>query len=116
MGPEELKQHQLFYEPSSASIKDHNNNTATTVGKESKHTQNIQAFVLAKDGSLYIGTHAGQYDLTKPLTHASFLGGRPVELAGMISITKEGKIDMLSDNSGHYAPDILDMYRGVLRS
>ncbi|XVN43117.1 MAG: hypothetical protein RCG15_02170 [Candidatus Rickettsia vulgarisii] len=67
---------------------------------------------MAKDGSLYIGTHTGQYDSeTLTLTHASFL--RPAEMAGMISINDKGKIELITDNSGHYAPEDLGMYRGI---
>ncbi|WP_425363004.1 hypothetical protein [Candidatus Tisiphia endosymbiont of Hybos culiciformis] len=85
MNETELKNHQLFYDKQSNSLVDSNNQTATTFGKESKYTKDIQAFVMAKDGSLYIGTHKGQYDLIElTLTHASFLGGRPAELAGMV--------------------------------
>ncbi|WP_250310736.1 ankyrin repeat domain-containing protein [Rickettsia endosymbiont of Oedothorax gibbosus] len=114
MNKTELKNHQLFYDTQSNSLVDNSNQTATTLGKESKHTKNIQAFVMAKDGSLYIGTHKGQYSPIEPtLTHASFLGGRPAELAGMISINENGKIDMISSDSGHYAPEPLDMYRGI---
>ncbi|WP_341751945.1 hypothetical protein [Candidatus Tisiphia endosymbiont of Piscicola geometra] len=116
MGADELKNHQLFYDKTFRVLIDNNNKTATTVGKESKHTKDIQAFILAKDGSLYIGNHKGHYDLMHPtLTHASFLGGRPVEMAGMISINANGKIDMLSSDSGHYAPEALDTYRGIKR-
>ncbi|WP_375319249.1 hypothetical protein [Candidatus Tisiphia endosymbiont of Oplodontha viridula] len=114
MSETELKSHQLFYDKQSNSLVDSNNQIATTFGKESKHTKNIQAFVMAKDGSFYIGTHKGQYNPIEPtLTHASFLGGRPAELAGMVSINEDGKIDMISSDSGHYAPESLDMYRGI---
>ncbi|WP_425360205.1 MULTISPECIES: ankyrin repeat domain-containing protein [unclassified Candidatus Tisiphia] len=114
MNKTELRNHQLFYDTQSNSLVDNSNQTATTLGKESKNTKNIQAFVMAKDGSLYIGNHKGQYSPIEPtLTHASFLGGRPAELAGTISINENGKIDMISSDSGHYAPEPLDMYRGI---
>lgn len=114
MNEEELKSHQLFYNQASEGLTSYNNETATTIGKESKYTKNIQAFIMAKDGSVYMGTHKGHYDPLNPiLTHASFLGGRPAEMAGMLSINENGKINKISSDSGHYAPQPLDMYRGI---
>lgn len=70
---------------------------------------------MSKDGCLeYIGTHTGLYDsTTENFSHASFLSGRPAEMAGMITINYTGKIDLITDNSGHYAPEAMDMYRGI---
>lgn len=75
---------------------------------------NVQAFVMGKDGVIYMGTHKNQYlPNTKNLVHGSFLSGKPAEAAGVIGINNRGKIDYLSNNSGHYQPEALDMYRAV---
>lgn len=109
----QLKEHQLFYDKTKEVLLDNSSNSATIIGKESKNTKDLQAFVLGKDKSLYIATHIGKYNETCPsLTHASFLGGRPAEMAGMISINN-GKIILITNDSGHYIPDQLDMYRGI---
>lgn len=70
--------------------------------------------MLSKEGELYIAEHSEQFSKTSAptLTHASFLVGRPVEMAGMIKID-DGKITEITDNSGHYVPEPLDMYRGI---
>lgn len=75
----------------------------------------LQAFVMDKDGALYIATHKGDLneDPSLNMTHASFLSSKPVELAGMISINDEGKIIKINDHSGHYRPEPLDVYRGI---
>lgn len=105
----------FHYDPSNPN---NSKKIASTLGIKSKGIENTQAFVLAKDGSLYTATHLNmQPDLKTGivLTHGSFLGGRPVELAGMISINEEGKIDKINNHSGHYMPDKLDLYRGIMK-
>ena len=92
------KNHRLFYDTSSQRLLDSN-------GKESKSMNNVQAFVMGKDGVIYMGTHKNQYlPNTKNLVHGSFLSGKPVEAAGVIGINDRRKIDYLSNNSGHYQP------------
>jgi len=95
----------------SYSQKDHVVDTSRGI---SKGAQGFQAFVMStKEGILYIGTHAGELSLDDyTLTHASFLGGKPAEMAGMIKI-EHGKITSITDESGHYIPEALDMYRGI---
>ncbi|MCC8462812.1 MAG: hypothetical protein LN546_06685 [Rickettsia endosymbiont of Ecitomorpha arachnoides] len=114
MGPEEQKNHRLFYDTPSQRLLDSNGKVASTIGKESKSMNNVQAFVMGKDGVIYMGTHKNQYlPNTKNLVHGSFLSGKPAEAAGVIGINNRGKIDYLSNNSGHYQPEALDMYRAV---
>ncbi|MGX6960090.1 MAG: hypothetical protein ACIPMY_02360 [Rickettsia endosymbiont of Pentastiridius leporinus] len=114
MKPEELKTCQLSYDKSRQTLLDHTGKLASTIGKESKGKKNLQAFVMSKEGEIYIASHSGRYEMDKKtLTHASFLEGRPAEMAGMISINDNGKISHISDNSGHYQPDKIDMYRGI---
>lgn len=116
MSPNQLIEHQIIYDKSKDRLIDYNNELASTVGKVSKGEENLQAFVMSKDGNLYIGTHEGQpIDTDNPsLSHASFLKGKPAEMAGMLSIN-EGKIELITNDSGHYAPEPLDMYRGIKR-
>ncbi|MCT4635158.1 MAG: ankyrin repeat domain-containing protein [Rickettsiales bacterium] len=116
MDKKTLEDHQLLYESGSLVYRKDQNKKASTEGLVSKGEKNLQAFVMGKDGGLYIATHTGRFspDPSKAtLTHASFLSGVPAELAGMISINKQGKIIKITNNSGHYAPDELDMYRGI---
>ncbi|BBJ31342.1 hypothetical protein RAS_04510 [Rickettsia asiatica] len=99
------KNHRLFYDTSSQRLLDSNGKVASTIGKESKSMNNVQAFVMGKDGVIYMGTHKNQYlPNTKNLVHGSFLSGKPAEAAGVIGINDRGKIDYLSNNSGHYQP------------
>ncbi|WP_245207414.1 hypothetical protein [Rickettsia fournieri] len=53
MGPEE-KKHQLFYDTSSQRLLDANGKVASTIGKESKSMNNVQAFVMGEDGTIYM--------------------------------------------------------------
>ncbi|KJV59216.1 hypothetical protein RFEPED_1617 [Rickettsia felis str. Pedreira] len=116
MSSEERKTCQLSYNTSAQILLDARGRVATTIGKESKSMRDVQAFVMGKDGAIYIAPHKGVYEADKTipnLTHASFLGGIPAETAGIIGINNRGKIDYLSNNSGHYQPEALDMYRAV---
>lgn len=115
MDSEQLKTCKLSYDKSNQALFDHTGKPASTIGKESKGVQNLQAFVMSKEGEIYIASHKGVYETNKKipnLSHASFLEGRPAEAAGMILI-KNGKIGYISDNSGHYQPEEIDMYRGI---
>jgi len=89
---------------------------ADTSQVTSKNQRSFMAFVMAKNGEVFMAKHSGGKKATpdgKILTHASFLGADPVEMAGLIQV-KKGKITAISNNSGHYAPDELDMYRGIV--
>jgi hypothetical protein len=116
MSKEQLENCQLKFEEGRLVYKNNPNEIASTKNKESKGIKDLQAFVFDKDGSLYIATHTGllSKNIEDPtLTHASFLRSRPAELTGMLSINEKGKITKISNNSGHYKPEILDMYRGI---
>ncbi len=107
----ELQAHQLSYNNGALELA---GIIADTTGKVSKEVKDSQAFVMSKNGKLYTAQHNGSYNKTggKTLVHGSFLSDKPVEMAGLISI-KNGKITMISSDSGHYQPEPLDMYRGV---
>ncbi|WP_016916859.1 hypothetical protein [Rickettsia honei] len=55
------KNHQLFYDTSSQRLLDANGKVASTIGKESKSMNHVQAFVMGEDGTIYMGTHKNQY-------------------------------------------------------
>jgi hypothetical protein len=111
--PEDLENYKLTYDKEDKILKENLGNIATTIGKKSKGIPDTQAFVMDKEGVVYVGTHKGVFGSDNlNLTHASFLGGKPAEMAGIIGI-KKGKITFISDDSGHYAPKPLDMYRGI---
>lgn len=114
MTSEQLQEHQVIYDQSTEGLLNYNKSCATTFGAKSKGVKNLQAFVMSKEGALYIATHTGALNRNQnTLSHASFLGGRPAEMAGMISINKQGKISLITNDSGHYGPEALDMYRGI---
>lgn len=86
---------------------------ADTSGKKSKGEQGVLAFVMSTDGEVYMAEYTQHYSLrSKSISHGSFLDGMPVIMAGLIAISG-GKVIKISNNSGHYQPDELDMYRGV---
>lgn len=116
MNKTELENCQIINKSGKLVYKNIPDKIAYTIGITSKGEENSQAFVMGKDGALYIATHIGKFipNVLKPnLSHASFLGGRPAELAGLMSINEEGKIVRIVNNSGHYLPEALDMYRGI---
>jgi ankyrin repeat protein len=90
---------------------------AETLPWVSKGENGFLAFVQDKNGVLFAAHHTGISTpfagTGKYLSHASFLEGKPAEMAGLIRINKSGKITGLIDSSGHYRPEALDMYRGI---
>lgn len=116
MDKEELGNCQIIISSGKLVYKNNPKKIASTIGLSSKLQKNLQAFVMGKDGALYMATHIGKFvpnTSVANLSHASFLGGKPAELAGLISISDEGKIIEITNNSGHYLPEALDMYRGI---
>lgn len=53
-------------------------------------------YVIGPDGKMYVGIRDNGH-----FNHSSFLGGRPVICAGELTI-KDGKIETITDTSGHY--------------
>jgi hypothetical protein len=90
---------------------------AHTTGCRTKKHKNSKAFVMSKEGILYLFDHGkkGKTEDRDFATHGVVLGEKPAEMAGVISINKEGKIVSVVDDSGHYAPTQLDMYRFITR-
>lgn len=109
MSPEELNSRKLTYD-GDVLIKS-NGEIADTSGQRSKGKPG-QIFVMSKEGDIFTGTHGETNTKGEKIVHGSFLSDRPAEMAGMIEI-RGGKIISISNNSGHYAPDELDMYRGA---
>jgi len=58
------------------------------------------AYVWTKCGTLLAGEHKVNH-----LHHSSFVAGDAVSCAGMIRVIN-GKVDMISNNSGHYKPSV----------
>ncbi|MBV8802858.1 MAG: hypothetical protein JO131_07870, partial [Gammaproteobacteria bacterium] len=79
--------------------------TTTFSGKESQY-RGYGAYVMRKDGSLYVVEHK------KEETHASILGGERVPSAGMIRVEK-GVITGIMNTSGHYKPTLENLYFAV---
>lgn len=63
-------------------------------------------FVLTSDGRLFLGPdqQVGRFH------HSSFLAGKPVACAGVMSVVN-GRIRFISDRSGHYKPGSVHMAR-----
>jgi hypothetical protein len=119
----DLPKYRLRWDEFTQSFTDTNGDTASTQGCTSKGMYDHLAFVMAKDQEengrpgIYIFEHNDNFEeefegTGKCITHASITGGQPVEMAGTLEI-KRGKIVGLSDESGHYRPDMLDIYRGI---
>jgi hypothetical protein len=65
--------------------------------------------VVSEGGEWY--AKAGEF-ATKAFHHSSFLSGAPVMLAGTMRVAG-GKLQYISNNSGHYAPRIADLVNGA---
>jgi hypothetical protein len=65
------------------------------------------AFVLSPDNKLFLAEHAVLNDV-----HASLSGGKRVACAGMIKVEK-GKITGLINFSGHYHPELKNLFYAV---
>ncbi len=112
LNKEQRKKYELQYKNHNLYL---NDKIADSRGKKSKSFANTLAFIMSKSGQLYVGEHLnGRIDpkTKKILFHSSFIEDEPAEMAGMIRI-KNGKITMLSNNSAHYTPKALHMYRGI---
>lgn len=81
--------------------------TRKAVSPKNSWANGLAAFVWAPSGELFIGQHyAGKFH------HSSLRAGGKVKCAGMIGI-RAGKIEELSNNSGHYKPSLDHMKRIV---
>ena len=72
------------------------------------------AFVWTHRGELLAGTHNSdqQAVYTDFLHHTSLDAGNPVRCAGMIRVI-EGKVELISNNSGHYQPPVASLQEFV---
>jgi hypothetical protein len=117
MDEEKRKQYRLDWNQDKQCFQFKDGKVASTMQHASKAVYEHMAFVQDKEGNLYIAEHSGGAvpfeDTGKYLSHASFLSGKPAEMAGMIKINDQGKIERITDGSGHYRPEALDMYRGI---
>jgi hypothetical protein len=73
----------------------------------SKGRNEYGAFIWSELGSLHIYPHGGNF------VHSCFTKGKTVRCAGLISVVA-GKVMGVTDESGHYRPDALHMYRFIL--
>ena len=96
-----------------ASRKPLNTRSHSAKGQEGK-----AGFVMGKKpGEFYVFKHGKQpagEQVGNFVSHGAVLNERPVEMAGLIEI-EAGRITHISDDSGHYAPEKLDMYRFIQR-
>lgn len=73
----------------------------TTASVTAHNTAGFAVFVMAEDGTIYASNYHERY----VFHHSSFLGGGPVASAGEIRV-KEGRVEALTNKSGHYKPPI----------
>ena len=62
--------------------------------------RNSAAYAWTTCGTLLAGEHKENH-----LHHSSFVGGADIRCAGMIKVVR-GKVEMISNNSGHYRPSV----------
>jgi hypothetical protein len=69
-------------------------------------------FVISEDGDWY--ARKGARDIANGrFHHSSFLAGGSVKLAGTIRTSPTGKLNYISNNSGHYSPGINQLLAGA---
>lgn len=70
------------------------------------HPQGGRAiFVMDQHGDIF----ASKHQIEGRFHHSSFLGGEPVGAAGELGV-KDGKVQLISNNSGHYQPTKTNTY------
>jgi len=69
-------------------------------------------FVLTMSRDLYMAKHRAKSDLQNAFYHSSYVAGSPVQCSGTMRI-RNGKIERIRLNSGHYKPNENNM-RGLL--
>lgn len=74
-------------------------NTAVDFKKSSKGPDGCAAFVWDRDGHLWLHQHGDGFN------HTSFVKGAKVKCSGMM-VVKDGKVTRITDESGHYAPNM----------
>jgi hypothetical protein len=70
---------------------------------EQQNLNGIAMYVMDPEGNFYASPQIGSR-----FHHSSFLAGGPVAGAGEITV-KDGKLLRISNSSGHYLPDVLNM-------
>lgn len=83
-------------------------NTINTVGYCSHDKAGLAAFVLSLDNKLYLFNH---FNKTDKIAHSSY-AGKFAQGAGEIQV-REGKIHLIHAHSGHFKPNILNMFHVV---
>ena len=71
-------------------------------------------FVEGPDGSIYAKTMTNPSAYTGRFHHSSFLGGRPVAMAGEMRVHK-GNVLGVNNSSGHYRPTQMDIIHFLQR-
>ncbi|MES2677211.1 MAG: hypothetical protein V4612_02710 [Pseudomonadota bacterium] len=79
----------------------------TTILNSKFKDRGVAAFVLSRDGNLYVNEH-----MANQFNHSSFLSGDITASSGMIEIEK-GKVMKIDNVSGHYKPNEVEMVRIV---
>lgn len=68
-------------------------------------------FALSASNEWYAKPNTGEDD--DNLHHSSFLQGVPVKCAGELFVDNGGNLTKITNNSGHYQPDMLSLQRAV---
>lgn len=106
--PEERDQHRAIIQNGVVLRRDKNNNLIpySTMKMSSHRKPSLAAFTVNMNGEISIFTHNNTED---NIAHSTMNSGKVVLYAGEIMIDK-GRIIAITDHSGHYQPDTLNLY------
>lgn len=85
-----------------------------TTDKVSKGRKGYVAYVITLDGRLIVHEHVNVGKSKYAYRHSTLVGGEPVLCSGLM-IIKNGKIEYIDNNSGHYKPRSANIYNAIIR-
>lgn len=85
-----------------------------TTNTVSKGKKGYVAFVITLDGRLIVHEHVNVGKSKYAYRHSTLAGGEPVLCSGLM-IVKNGKIEYIDNNSGHYKPRSANIYNAIIR-
>lgn len=86
----------------------------TDTDKVSKGKKGYVAYVITIDGRLITHEHVNVGENKYAYRHSTLACGEPVLCSGLM-IVKNGKIEYIDNNSGHYKPGSANIYNAIIR-
>ncbi|VVC35063.1 Hypothetical protein CINCED_3A001672 [Cinara cedri] len=113
---EEQAEHTLHIKKKDDEIKLYNvkGELYDTTDKVSKGRKGYVAYVITLDGRLITHEHITVGKSRYAYRHSTLAGGKPVLCSGLM-IVKNGKIEYIDNNSGHYKPRSANIYNAIIR-